>query len=97
MPVSRHDAAIYDRDILLLPDSRLAHDTHRKTRPFWHRLLGRVEMTACFCVNCGAPGGLAINLPFMFYLCDGCEKWGKLPVSEVPENIARGADVPRER
>ncbi|MGH2359059.1 MAG: hypothetical protein ACRDGM_00730 [bacterium] len=80
----------YDRNVLLLPDGRL---TRSKPTRAWFLFGHKVEMEPVFCVNCGAPGGLALNLPFMFYLCDKCEKWGTLPVPTIPDEIARGQDA----
>lgn len=82
---------VHDRDNLLLPDGRLTRSRQSKV---WFLFGHKVEMAPVFCVNCGAPGGLAMNLAFMFYLCDKCEKWGELPVPKVPDAVARGHDVP---
>jgi hypothetical protein len=68
---------------LVLPDART--DNRKKTKP---GPLG--HMYPVYCVNCGADGGLVIA-EFFFYLCEKCaETWGRLPLPEIPPDVARG-------
>ena len=70
------------------PDARLGGDRRRRTDavgPYGMRY------DLVFCVNCGANGGAATkDTTHILYLCEGCcEKWGKLPLPEIPESWVR--------
>lgn len=72
-----------------LPDSRLLGDRRARTEVI---LNGR-RYERCFCVNCGRPWGLVTAewAAHVLALCDDCcEAHGKLPLPEIPEDLARG-------
>lgn len=88
MEESRRLAALSDEFIASmrrdLPDSRI-----RDRKPV---KLGGMLFDRCFCVNCGADGGLVhAGTPFILYLCEPCAAtYGRLPLPEIPEEAVRG-------
>jgi hypothetical protein len=69
------------------PDARAKRSVNEKK----HHLLGWME--EIFCVNCGRSGGMISKewAAYVFNLCDDCvEKWGHLPLPEIPESLVRG-------
>jgi hypothetical protein len=70
-----------------LPDARARRSLNEQTS----RRLG--WMQEIFCVNCGRSGGMISKewAAHVFNLCDDCvEKWGRVPLLEIPEALVRG-------
>lgn len=75
-----------------LPDARLRSDRRHRTdvaARFIRDYGERYDLV--FCVNCGASGGACTkDTTHILYLCEPCsQKWGKLPLPEVPEEFVR--------
>lgn len=61
-------------------DSRLRPENRSRKET-----LGRLGyMERVYCLNCGTPGGLVKNARFVVYLCSACERFGRLPLPEMP-------------
>jgi hypothetical protein len=71
-----------------LPDARLQFRRKRTEIP---GPFGKFY-ELCFCVNCGRNGGAVTKewSPHVFYLCQDCaDKWGTLPMPQVPDELVR--------